>query len=227
MHNQMVHQPHARAAILLAGLIAHGVLSAGCGGGTADAVLNTAADPPVVSLSPASLNFANQAIDTASAAQSVTLTNIGSAVLSPSIAVTGANAGDFVETDTCGGVLAAGATCTIAVLFVPSAYGARTATLGITDSASGSTPTVSLSGTGTHDIVLSWCACMTDVEGYYVYRGTVSGGESSTPLNSMPITGGTYVDTNVVAGTTYYYVVRAVTSSGLSASSNEASATGL
>ncbi len=224
----MVHQPHARAAILLAGLIAHGVLSAACGGGAADAVLNTAANPPVVSLSPASLNFANQAIDTTSAAQSVTLTNTGSAALSlASIAVTGANAGDFVETDTCGSVLAAGATCTIAVLFVPSAFGARTATLGITDSASGSTPTVSLAGTGTHDIVLSWCACMTDVEGYYVYRGTVSGGESSTPLNSMPINGGTYVDTNVVAGTTYYYVVRAVTSSGLSASSNEASATGL
>jgi fibronectin type 3 domain-containing protein len=46
--------------------------------------------------------------------------------------------------------------------------------------------------------------------GYNVYRGTTSGGESSTPLNSTPVTGATFTDLSVTAGTTYYYVVTAV-----------------
>ena len=63
--------------------------------------------------------------------------------------------------------------------------------------------------------------------GYNVYRGTTSGGESSTPLNSTPINGTTYTDENVTAGATYYYVVTAVASNDVtqSADSNEASAT--
>jgi fibronectin type 3 domain-containing protein len=63
--------------------------------------------------------------------------------------------------------------------------------------------------------------------GYYVYRGTSSGGERSTALNSTPINGTSYADANVTAGTTYYYVVTAVASDGVtqSADSNEAQAT--
>jgi fibronectin type 3 domain-containing protein len=60
-----------------------------------------------------------------------------------------------------------------------------------------------------------------------VYRGTASGGQSSTPLNSMPVNGITFVDTGVTAGARYYYVVTAVASSdgAESAKSNETSAT--
>jgi fibronectin type 3 domain-containing protein len=61
--------------------------------------------------------------------------------------------------------------------------------------------------------------------GYNVYRGTSSGGEGSTPLNSTPINGTSYVDTNVTAGMTYYYVVTSVGSNGVqSAPSNETEA---
>ena len=61
--------------------------------------------------------------------------------------------------------------------------------------------------------------------GYNVYRGTTSGGESGSPLNgATPWTSTTYSDTACVAGTTYYYKVKAVTASGSSLDSVEANA---
>src|SRR5208337_3731035 len=133
---------------------------------------------PAVSLTPTSLSFASQPIDTGSTAQTVTLTNSGNATLTiTSLVPAGANATDFSETaDTCGGSVAAGRNCTIEVMFTPSAAGQRTATLSITDNASGSPQTVSISGTGTHDVILSWTASSGAVS-YNVYRGTTSGGE--------------------------------------------------
>ena len=181
-----------------------------------------------VSLSPSSLNFGNELVDVISSSQVITLNNTGNAALSiTSIAFTGANATDFTQVSTCGATVAAGGTCTIAILFAPLAAGARGASLTVTDNGSGSPQSVSLSGTGTHDVVLTWTASPTSgIAGYNVYRGTASGGESSTPLNSTPITGTTYTDENVTVGATYYYVVKAVASndSTLSADSNESSA---
>ena len=157
------------------------------------------------------------------------LSNTGSAALGiTSIAFTGANATDFTEVDTCSPSVAAGGNCTIAISFTPSAAGAVTASLTITDNASGSPQAVLLSGTGTHDVILSWTASATSgLDGYNVYRGTTSGGESATPLNSTPTNGTTYTDENVIAGTTYYYLVTAIASDGVTASaaSNETSAT--
>jgi hypothetical protein len=149
-------------------------------------------------------------------------------LLITSLAVTGAAVNDFAETETCGSSLAAGAPCTIAVMFTPSAFGARFATLRITDNANGSPQTVGLFGLGGHDVILSWTASATPgVLGYNVFRGTTSGEEGSTPLNSTPINGTTYVDENVIPGETYYYMVTAVASEGViqSANSNEAAAT--
>ncbi|HXW14776.1 MAG TPA: fibronectin type III domain-containing protein, partial [Terriglobia bacterium] len=98
----------------------------------------------------------------------------------------------------------------------------------IADNASGSPQSVALSGSGTHDVMLSWTASTTPgVMGYNVYRGTTSGGESSTPLNSTPISTSTYTDESVTAGTTYYYYVTAIAANGTtqSADSNETDAT--
>jgi hypothetical protein len=180
------------------------------------------------SLSAPSLSFGSQPIDTTSTAQATTLTNTGNGVLNISPAFTGTNATDFAETDTCGSSVAAGAQCTIAVMFTPSAGGTRTATLSIPVNATGNPPTVTLSGTGIHDVILSWAASTTDgVIGYNIYRGTTPGGEDSTPLNSTPTSGTTYADGNVMAGVTYYYVVTAVAADGVteSADSNEVTAT--
>jgi titin len=76
-------------------------------------------------------------------------------------------------------------------------------------------------------VILSWAASTSSgVVGYNVFRGTTSGGESTTPLNSTPINGTSYVDVNVTAGTAYYYVVTSVGSDGMqSAPSNETEAT--
>jgi hypothetical protein len=104
----------------------------------------------VVSLSATSLAFGNQTLGVTSAAQTVTLSNTGNAALSiTSLALTGTNASNFAQTNNCAASVAAGSNCTISVTFTPSASGSRTASVSITDNASGSPQTVSLSGTGT------------------------------------------------------------------------------
>jgi hypothetical protein len=104
----------------------------------------------VISLSPASVNFGNQPVNTKSQGQTITLTNLGAAsVTINSIAITGADAGDFAKSQTCGSSIAAGASCTIETTFHPTVKGARTATLVVNDNGGGFQQTVSLSGTGT------------------------------------------------------------------------------
>ena len=117
-----------------------GVIGNATGGGGA----------PVAGLSPSSLTFAGQLVNTTSAPQIVTLSNTGNATLSlTSITLTGANAGDFAESNNCGSSVAAGASCTLTVTFTPTAQGTRTAAISIVDNAAGSPQTVPLSGTGT------------------------------------------------------------------------------
>ena len=103
---------------------------------------------PVASLSPTSLTFPSQTVKTTSPALPVSLSNTGSAALAiTSIGISGAEAAEFAETNTCGNSVAAGATCTVNVTFTPAATGTRSAQLQITDNAAGSPQIVSLSGT--------------------------------------------------------------------------------
>ena len=105
---------------------------------------------PIATLSPTSVAFGIQGINTTSSASTVTLTNTGTASMTiSSTSVTGTNAADFTRTTTCGATLAVGDNCTFSITFKPSAIGSRTASLSITDSASGSPHTVALTGTGT------------------------------------------------------------------------------
>ena len=103
-------------------------------------------------LNPTSVSFGNQNVGAKSAAQTVTLTNNGSLALSiSSIALSGTNASDFAQTNTCpsgSSTLAAGSSCTISVTFTPGANGARSATLVLSDTAKSSPQSVALSGTG-------------------------------------------------------------------------------
>jgi hypothetical protein len=104
---------------------------------------------PAVTLTPASLVFGSQLVGTTSASQPSTLRNSGTAPLTiASIAVGGANAGDFGQTNDCPASLAANATCTITVTFSPSATGPRAASVQIADNAAGSPQALGLSGTG-------------------------------------------------------------------------------
>ncbi len=110
------------------------------------------APSPAVTLSPAGLSFGSQRVSTTSEAQSTTLTNTGTAALTISgITITGANSGDYAQTNTCPvapSVLEAAASCTISVTFAPSSAGSRSASLTITDDAANNPQSVPLSGTG-------------------------------------------------------------------------------
>ena len=104
---------------------------------------------PQVTLSPMSLAFGGVTEGTTSTSQLVTLTNTSTTPLTIStIAVTGTNASSFVFGNTCGTSVAAGASCTIHGHFAPTTVGAQSASITITDSATGSPQTVSLTGTG-------------------------------------------------------------------------------
>jgi hypothetical protein len=108
---------------------------------------------PAVTLSATAINFsAPQTVGSPSAPQSVTLTNNSAttALTFPGagINVTGANATDFKVTNTCGASVAAGASCTITVIFTPAAVGTRTAQINISESADSNALVITLTGTG-------------------------------------------------------------------------------
>jgi hypothetical protein len=103
-----------------------------------------------LSISPASLSYAAQFISTTSAQQTVTVSNTGnSAATFSNIALTGTDAGDYAfSANTCGSVLAQGASCTVSITFTPTAGGARPAALTFTDNFNNSPQNVTISGTG-------------------------------------------------------------------------------
>ncbi len=104
----------------------------------------------VITFSPIGVNFGNQKVGTASAAAPITLSNIGaSAVSITQVAIAGANPGDFTQTNDCGNSVPAHGSCTISVKFKPTAPGARSAAVSVTDNGGGSPQTVPLAGTGT------------------------------------------------------------------------------
>jgi len=99
----------------------------------------------VATLTPTSLSFGNQLVNTTSAAQTVTVSNTGTEPLS----ISGISAsGDFTQTNSCTANLAVGGTCTIQVAFAPKSLGTGSATLTITSNASNNPVSVALSGTG-------------------------------------------------------------------------------
>ena len=80
---------------------------------------------------------------------------------------------------------------------------------------------------GVASVKLAWTAASSSggsaVTGYNVYAGTVSGGESSTPLNASPLaaTVTTYTATGLSNGRTYFFTVKAINAIGLGAPSVE------
>ena len=102
-------------------------------------------------LAPAALDFGAQAEGTLSAARTVTLATVTEAVRVRRLAVTGADADDFlvVGDDCAGEELAPGEQCSARVRFAPTAAGALAATLvARSDSADGDALAIALSGSG-------------------------------------------------------------------------------
>ncbi|MFO1315549.1 MAG: choice-of-anchor D domain-containing protein [Burkholderiales bacterium] len=96
---------------------------------------------------PAAVPFGDQAVGTASATQTITVSNTGSAAVTVS-AITSSNSGEFaVSASTCG-VVNAGASCSFALAFTPSAAGSRSATVTVASTGAGSPQTIAASGNG-------------------------------------------------------------------------------
>ncbi|MHB8644169.1 MAG: choice-of-anchor D domain-containing protein [Thermomicrobiales bacterium] len=91
---------------------------------------------------------------TASCPPGVTVSNPGTAALTISqVSISGEFALDTLTNSTCGTTVAPGASCTLSISFSPTATGTRSGTLQITDNVSGTTPAVTLTGTGTRPAI--------------------------------------------------------------------------
>jgi hypothetical protein len=186
-----------------------------------------AAASPQLTVSTATLSFGSVNVSS-SATQSLTLTSTGTTAVtvnSASVSGTGFTlvGGSFPAT------LNPSQTLTLTVKFAPTTSGSDTGSLMISsNSTSGSTTAVSLSGTGaalSHQVSLTWTPPSSSpdpVVGYNVYRST---GGANQLVNTSVVTQSSYMDSTVSSGT-YSYTVTSVDSQGTqSAPSNPVSVT--
>ncbi|MGB7190568.1 MAG: choice-of-anchor D domain-containing protein, partial [Acidobacteriaceae bacterium] len=138
------------------------------------------------SASPTSITWGQVAVGQAGGPKTATLANTGGSPISiSSIAFTGANSGDFaIYQQTCGSTLAASASCTVTILFKPTASGTRTANLAFIDSASNSPQQVSLSGLGAGGSSGTVAASPTSLNFGSVSLGSSSASQIITVTNS-------------------------------------------
>jgi hypothetical protein len=151
---------------------------------------NNVTTPPTVT--PGNLAFGFEATGSSTAAQTVTVANPGTSTLAISSIST---SGPFSETNNCGTVLAAGASCTASVEFSPTAGGAQTGELAIANSATASPIGATLSGTGvtsTTNLALSATMSSNSVESGYP-ASNVNDGNTSTYWEGVD--GGSYPQT--------------------------------
>lgn len=176
--------------------------------------------------SAANLNFGNVNVGSSNT-QTITLTNTGNSTVTVSqvnVSGVGFSASGVAPPLT----LLSQQTASLSVKFAPTAAGSKSGSVSVASNASNSPTTIALTGTGVqtiaHSATLSWDASTSTVAGYYVYRGTQSGGPY-TKLNSSPVSGLSFTDNSVQAGQSYFYVATATDSNGVeSAFSNEISA---
>ncbi len=113
--------------------------------GTQTASLSGAGTAPATdALSPLALTFGPQQLTTASAPQTITVTNSGDVALT--LIAAKITTGDFSVVNACGNSLTPHSSCAISVTFQPITVGPATGTLTVTDEYR--TQTISLSGTG-------------------------------------------------------------------------------
>ena len=141
---------------------------------------------PVATFSTTTVMFAAQGVGTQSAAQMVTLTNTGTAVLNiEGVSITGANASDFTQTNDCVASMAINAVCTFNVKFTPAAAGARSASIMIDDDAPGNPHSIALMGTGQVQPTAMLSA------NTLTFVATVSGMSSASQMVTVTNNGGT------------------------------------
>ena len=127
------------------------VLLSGSGAGSGSGPVQSAA----LLVSPPALFFGGQLVGTSTPLLPyIAISNTGTATVNiKSVTITGTNAKDFTSYGGCAGSLAAGATCSFAVNFDPSAAGNRTATIEIVNDSADSPLSVPVSGVGTTESI--------------------------------------------------------------------------
>jgi len=200
--------------------------TSGCTGVTSAKSSSQTVGGPQLVVTPNSVNFQGVVVGQKNT-QTLQLSNAGSAALNvQQIQVTGA--GFQVTPPSMPLALAPGANQILNLAFAPAATGNVSGTLTISSSDPKSPANVTVLGdgiiAGTHKVQLSWGASTSQVIGYLVYRGNISGGPYArvtvSPVNSLG-----YTDASVSLGTSYYYVVTSVNNSGVeSVFSNETTA---
>ena len=164
----------------------------------------TAAAAPVAAISPATVPFGSLTAGTTSAPMAVTLSNTGNAALNiTGITLAGANPTDFAistGSNACATTLAANATCSIYITFTPASAASFTATLQVSDNATGSPQTSALTGTGTAPPAPAVTFSPTSIAFATITTGTTSAASSVTLTNTgnaaLTITGITITGTN-------------------------------
>ncbi len=135
-----------------------------------------------VTLSATSVAFGTVLVGTSKTAAAVTLTNKMNVALT-GITVVASGTG-FSQVDTCGTSIAAGATCTITATFTPTAAGAVTGAVTITDSALNSPQAITLTGTGQLPVSVS----PTSLNFGTVTVGTTSAAKTVSVTNNQKTT---------------------------------------
>ena len=193
-------------------------LTASEGGVSRSFALQLNAATATLSINATSVAFGDVTLNTP-ATQPVILTSTGTVPVTVN-AATVSGAGYTISGATFPITLNPGQAITLNVQFDPTVTGVATGQLTIaSNSSSGSTAVVALTGTGqvvTHEVDLSWDAPSSSpdpVAGYEVYRSP-SGSSAYQLINSSPDTQTTYVDTMVQSGLSYDYIVKSVDASG-------------
>ena len=194
-----------------------------------------------VTLSPSSYNFGSTAVGTGTAWVTFTLPNSGSSAVSISNVTV---SGPFVVSSNCVSSVAANGSCPIYVYFYPTSAGAASGALTVTDNATNSPQTSSLSGTGgsgasctttpgaptglaasgttSSSTNLSWTAdtapANCTISSYRVI-------ENGTSIGTA--TGTTFAVTGLSASTAYGFTVEATDSNGTSGPSSAVNVTTL
>ena len=203
-------------------VIAIAAVLSGCGGGGSP--IPSPAPNPLLTVTPSSINFASVTVASI-ATQSLTLSNAGTGAVTVS-QVIASGAAFTVNGPALPMTLGPGQTTSFRITFAPTTGGSATGTLTVTSNATASPLTETLSGTGAHVVDLSWTASSSSgVTGYNVYRSNTSEGQFNV-INTSPVVGTSFEDSNVTAGQTYYYKTTAIGPGGVeSAYSNVTSAT--
>ena len=192
-------------------------LTASAGGISKTFALQLNTSTSTLSINTTSVAFGNVGEDMP-ATQTLTLTSTGTSSVTIS-AATLTGTGFTMSGVTFPVTLNPGQVATLTVQFDPTTAGAASGKLTLTsNSSTGSTITISLTGTSTApQVELSWNApsSSTDpIAGYNIYRSTGSS-TSYQLLNSSVDTQTTYVDTTVQSGLNYDYIVESVDASGV------------